>query len=120
MRHSGVECGNGVRVHVRRIHAVGLAANHRAWLQHLSGLVGPGLKSGSLLQHEMRVDVAYGSDPENLKLRKSSLLRPRSRRDSGHGGRSEKGQTLHFALQEKQRPFAASDHHEVGHRPAKR
>jgi len=23
---------------------------------------------------------------------------------------------LHFALQEKQQPFSASDHHEVGHR----
>ena len=27
-------------------------------------------------------------------------------------------QTLHFALQEKQEPFPASGHHEVGHRPA--
>jgi hypothetical protein len=33
-------------------------------------------------------------------------------------GSSGSGQTLHFALQEKQRPFSASDHHEVGHRPA--
>ena len=36
------------------------------------------------------------------------------------GENVEKGQSLHFALQEKQRPFSASDHHEVGHRPAKR
>jgi hypothetical protein len=28
------------------------------------------------------------------------------------------GPNVHFALQEKQRPFSASDHHEVGHRPA--
>jgi hypothetical protein len=27
------------------------------------------------------------------------------------------GQTLHFALQEKQQPFSALDHDEVGHTP---
>ena len=29
-------------------------------------------------------------------------------------------QTLHFALQEKQQPFSALDHDEVGHTPVKR
>jgi len=35
-------------------------------------------------------------------------------------GMPAKCQSRHFALQEKQRPFSASDHHELGDRPAKR
>ena len=44
------------------------------------------------------------------------VLVPEQRRKSANPRRSQKGQTLHFALQEKQEPFSASDHHDVGHR----
>src|ERR1700730_18869677 len=65
-------------------------------------------------------DARVGSKAEELALSICCPLSRRKRTSLGRFATSASCQTLHFALQEKQRPFSAADQHEVGDRPAKR